>query len=477
MRHDNAHPNPDSRPERAPANGGAPPPADDAARRGDAAAGPPASGDPPPADDAPPGDSASHGPPGDPPPGESADASLDPDDHRSLGRRLDLFHFREHAPGMVFWHPDGFDLHRRLQGAARAMLRAQGYREVATPQLLRAPVWEASGHWSHFAGGMIKVAGDGPPAALKPVSCPGHLYIFDRRAPSYRDLPLRLAEFGVVHRDEPSGTLHGLLRLRQFTQDDGHILCERPSQAEAEIERFCAALPRFYRAFGFADVEVALATRPADRIGDDALWDRSEAALARALDAIGQPYAVHPGDGAFYGPKIEFTLIDRAGRPWQCGTIQFDFHMPRAFNVRYVDRDGARQLPVMLHRALFGSVERFLGILLEHHRGRLPAWLAPTQVAVLPLSIEGQGAAAEALAAELAAAGLRARVDDDGSLARRIRRCHDDGVPLQLILGKRELAAGSVTLRDADGQRSLPRDAILAALGELCRAPAIVDGA
>ncbi|MCA9658665.1 MAG: threonine--tRNA ligase [Myxococcales bacterium] len=378
---------------------------------------------------------------------------------------------------MVFWHPDGFDLHRRLKGAARAVLRAQGYREVATPQLLRAPVWEASGHWSHFAGGMIKVAGDGPPAALKPVSCPGHLYVFDRRAPSYRDLPLRLAEFGVVHRDEPSGTLHGLLRLRQFTQDDGHILCADPAQAEAELERFCGALPRFYRAFGFAEVEVALATRPVERIGDDALWDRSEAALARALDALGQPYAIHPGDGAFYGPKIEFTLIDRAGRPWQCGTIQFDFHMPRAFDVRYVDRDGARQLPVMLHRALFGSVERFLGILLEHHRGQLPAWLAPTQIAILPLSTEAHGDAARALAADLENAGLRVRVDDDGTLSRRIRRCHDGGIPLQLILGARELAEGRVTIRDRNGQRSAPREAIIERLREACRAPAAVAGA
>lgn len=403
-------------------------------------------------------------------------ASLDPDDHRSLGRRLDLFHFREHAPGMVFWHPDGFDLVERLKGAARAVLREQGYREVASPQLLRAPVWEASGHWSHFSGGMIRIAGDGPEAALKPVSCPGHLYIFDRRSPSYRDLPLRLAEFGVVHRDEPSGTLHGLLRLRQFTQDDGHILCEDVAQAEAELRRFCRALPDFYRAFGFDEVRVALSTRPADRVGEDSLWDQSEAALARALGAVGLDYELQAGEGAFYGPKIEFTLIDRVGRRWQCGTIQFDFHMPRAFDVVYVDRGGERRAPVMLHRALYGSVERFLGMLLEQHRGALPLWLAPIQVALLPLAEAHQAVAGE-IGAELAEAGARVVVDDDGSLGRRIRRCHGRGIQLQLILGDREVEAGEVTIRSAEGQHSMPRASLGEWLRGRCLAPAIVGAA
>ncbi|MCB9701037.1 MAG: threonine--tRNA ligase [Myxococcales bacterium] len=392
-------------------------------------------------------------------------------DHRQIGRRLDLFHQREEAPGMVFWHPAGFDLFERLVAAARRVLRAQGYREVRTPQLLRAPVWEASGHARHFADGMIHAAGEGPRESLKPVSCPGHLYIAHQRAPSYRDLPLRYAEFGVVHRNELSGALQGLLRLRQFTQDDGHILCADVDAARREAIRFCAALPAFYRAFGFDALEVALATRPADRAGDDASWDQAEGALRGALDELGVDHAIVPGGGAFYGPKIEYTLRDRQGRGWQCGTIQFDLVMPRRFDVAYVDAEGERRPPVMLHRALFGSVERFLAVLLEHHGVDLPLWLAPVQAWILPVS-EAQAGAAEALAAELQGRGVRAEARVDGTLGRRVALARARGVPRLWVVGRRELAEGRVAVRERGGEPvSRDREDAIAGLVAECAAP------
>src|SRR5690606_18739021 len=259
--------------------------------------------------------------------------------------------------------------------------------EVRSPQLMRRAVWEASGHWAHFRENMFCIGESDAPdeAALKPVSCPGHLSVFKAMAPSYRDLPLRLSEFGLVHRDEAGGALHGLFRLRQFTQDDGHILCE-PDQAEAEVERFLRRVRPFYAAFGFDQVAVALSTRPQDRAGSDAEWDHGEAVLRRVLDRMGWPYVVQAGAGAFYGPKLEFGMLDSQGRSWQCGTIQFDLFMPGRFGAKYVGRDGQKQLPVMLHRALCGSLERFLGVILEHHAGRVPLWLAPRQVRVLAVS-------------------------------------------------------------------------------------------
>ncbi|MEZ4452470.1 MAG: threonine--tRNA ligase [Nannocystaceae bacterium] len=392
-------------------------------------------------------------------------------DHRAIGRRLDLFHQREEAPGMVFWHPAGFDLFERLVAAARRVLAAQGYREVRTPQLLRAPVWEASGHARHFADGMIHAAGDGPRESLKPVSCPGHLYLALQRAPSYRDLPLRYAEFGVVHRNELSGALQGLLRLRQFTQDDGHVLCADVDAARREVVRFCAGVPDFYRAFGFDDLRVALATRPADRAGDDAAWDLAEGALRGALAELGIAPAIEPGGGAFYGPKIEYTLRDRQGRSWQCGTIQFDLSMPGRFDVAFVDADGVRRPPVMLHRALFGSVERFIAVLLEHHGVDLPLWLAPIQAWVLPVS-EAQREAAEALAAALRERGVRAEAKIEGTLARRVALANAHGVPRALVLGRRELAEAKVSLRDrGGGQAVLPREAAIDQLARACAAP------
>jgi len=403
-------------------------------------------------------------PDGPPAPAEGSDS-----DHRALGQRLDLFHFRDEAPGMVFWLPRGLVLYRLLEAAVREQSQAQGYAEVRTPQILRRPVWEASGHWQHFFDGMFRVEDQSCEAAIKPVSCPGHIFLVKRRPPSYRELPLRLCELGVVHRDEPGGTLHGLLRVRQFTQDDGHIFCTE-EQAEDEVLRFCAAVEPFYRAFGFADVRVALSTRPDERAGADAVWDRSEAALVAVLERMGIPYRRQPGAGAFYGPKLEFVLHDNRGREWQCGTIQFDLVMPERFDLTYVDATGARRRPVMLHRALYGSLERFLGILLEHHGSHLPAWLAPTQVALLPVAAAHREAA-RALAAKLGAAGLRAQLFDDESLGKRVALAHDQAVPFQAVLGARELAEGTVSLRVGAEQRNLSVGAFLEAMAVACAPP------
>jgi len=392
-------------------------------------------------------------------------ALLPPDDHRALLARLDLCHFQDDAPGMVFWHPRGWTLYRLLEAAVREQVAAAGYREVRTPQLLRRPIWERSGHWGKFHDAMF-ACGDGPDeAALKPVSCPGHIQLVRRHAPSWRDLPLRLAEMGLCHRDEPSGTLHGLMRLRQFTQDDGHIFCAA-DQVAGEIERFCRDLPAFYRRFGFDHVSLALSLRPENRLGDDAWWDRAERELSDVVAGLGLACEVHPGAGAIYGPKLEFVLRDRRGRPWQCGTIQLDFVMPQRFDVRYVDAGGDRRHVVMLHRALFGSIERFLGVLLEHHGAALPAWLAPDQVAVVPVSASHHARAAE-VCAQLAQAGLRGRLDAGGeTLSRRVAVAHHDGVPFVVVIGDRELADGSLAVRARDGRWSRPA---AAAIGELVR--------
>ncbi|MDQ3033240.1 MAG: threonine--tRNA ligase, partial [Myxococcota bacterium] len=306
-------------------------------------------------------------------------------DHRAIARKLDLVHFQEEAPGMVFWHPRGLAMYRVLEEAQRAHVRAEGYEEVRTPQVMRRAIWEASGHWQHFSDGMMRIDGGELESALKPVSCPGHVEIVRRMSPSFRDLPIRLAELGVVHRDEASGALHGLMRLRQFSQDDGHVFCAE-AQAEDELVRFLEGVRPFYASFGFRELDIALSLRPDDRAGDDAGWDRAEAILARALERAREPHRVQPGAGAFYGPKIEIALRDRAGRVWQCGTIQMDLVMPVRFDLRYVDAGGDKRGMVMLHRALYGSLERFLGMLLEHHGAALPAWLAPEQIAVLPVS-------------------------------------------------------------------------------------------
>jgi threonyl-tRNA synthetase len=390
-------------------------------------------------------------------------------DHRAIASRQGLLHFQEEAPGMVFWHPRGYELFRALEGALERVFALGAYQRVRTPQLLRLPLWQASGHAQHFAENMFFVDDETVPSALKPVSCPGHLEIVRRLMPSYRELPLRIGELGLVHRNEPSGTLHGLFRLRQFTQDDGHIFCEN-SQVSAEVKSFCEALKRFYEGLGFASFGVAFATRPADRAGSDAAWDEAEAMLAEAARAAGLPFVESPGGGAFYGPKLEFSLRDRLGREWQCGTIQLDLVMPERFGVVYVDRDGRRRTPALLHRALVGSLERMLGILLEQHHGLLPAWLAPEQVAVLPLS-ERHDPIAQAFASSLRGAGLRARVASEGTLSKRLRDAHELGTPYAAILGDREIEDGSVMLRFRAEQRSLSSAQALAMLVDECRAP------
>ena len=373
-------------------------------------------------------------------------------DHRILGQQLDLFHLQEEAPGMVFWHPRGYAMYRALEGAVRSWNLASGFEEVKTPELLRSAIWEQSGHWDNFRQHMFAFSDEGKSAAMKPVNCPGHAQIVKKRSLSHRDLPLRLSEFGIVHRDEASGVLHGLLRLRQFTQDDGHVFLAE-ADVEQEVARFCGSLYEFYRALGFSEIAVNFATRPAQRAGSDAVWDRAERALENAARRAGLACRVKPGEGAFYGPKLEFELGDRHGRRWQCGTIQLDFVLPERFELAYDDSSGMRVRPAMLHRAMVGSLERFLGILLEHHDGRLPAWLAPEQVRVLPVHPE-QRAYAEEVVARLRAQQLRAVIDGSHeSLGRRVAEAHGLRVPLLWIVGAREMAERSVTERGPTQER------------------------
>lgn len=396
---------------------------------------------------------------------------LSENDHRSLGDRLNLFHLQEEAPGMVFWHPRGFILYQLLEKRVRRELAAGGYREVRTPQILGQRIWESSGHWQSFRGDMF-VVNDGERAfAVKPVSCPGHIQIFERMAPSFRALPLRLAELGLVHRNESSGALHGLFRLRQFTQDDGHIFCLE-DQVSDEAVAFCRSLIAFYRDFGFNEVQVAFSSRPAQREGSEEVWDRAEAVLLDVARRAGLECRMQPGQGAFYGPKLEFLLKDASGREWQCGTIQLDFVLPERFGISYVDSGGERRRPAMLHRAIFGSMERFLGLLLEHHQGSLPAWLAPEQLRVLPVGADAHAYASE-VRGSLESAGLRVGEDARGeTLSRRILDSHHDGVPFVVLVGGREQAARSVQLRERSGaQRQVPLESAVAELVEACRVP------
>ena len=341
-------------------------------------------------------------------------------DHRRLGREMGLFHQQEEAAGMIFWHPKGWRLYRRLESWLRERLDQAGYVEVKTPQLVDRKLWEASGHWEKFRESMyiaeneegVKAYAEDPGErifALKPMNCPCHVQIFNQGLKSYRDLPLRMAEFGSCHRFEPGGALHGIMRVRNFVQDDAHIFCTE-DQIISESKAFCQLLLGVYRDLGFADVFVKLADRPAKRHGSDAVWDKAETALKAACDASGLPYVLNPGEGAFYGPKLEFTLRDTIGREWQCGTLQVDFVLPERLGAFYVGEDGQKHHPVMLHRAIFGSFERFIGILIEHYAGRLPLWLAPTQVAVATIVSDADGYAEE-VAALLRARGLRVELD------------------------------------------------------------------
>ncbi len=376
---------------------------------------------------------------------------MDDNDHRAIGNRMDLFHQQEEGAGMVFWHPRGFALYQVIEGYIRRQMRAAGYREVRTPQLLSRALWQASGHWEKFGDNMFALPGEDSHAlALKPMNCPGHIQIFNKRIRSFRDLPFRLAEFGACHRDEPSGALLGLMRTRAFVQDDAHVFCA-DDDIVAEVARFCALLRRVYADFGFDDMAVAFSTRPAVRAGTDAVWDRAEAALADAAKQAGLDCRAQPGEGAFYGPKLEFALRDNRGREWQCGTVQVDLVLPERLDAAYVDADNKRRRPVLLHHAVLGSIERFIGILLEHHQGRLPLWLAPEQIAVASITEAAADYAGE-VAARFEEAGFRVALDTrKARLPRKIVDAREAGIPLLAAVGAREAAAGTVALRGADG--------------------------
>ena len=372
---------------------------------------------------------------------------------------------------MVFWHPKGLAMVRELEEANRRFVRLSGYQEVRSPQLIRQPIWERSGHWQHFRENMFVLQeDDGLASALKPVSCPGHLSIARRMSLSYRDLPLRLSELGVCHRNERSGALAGLFRLRQFIQDDGHILCAA-EDVVSEIASFCISIQEFYRAFGFEKLDVALAERPPVRMGGEELWDRAELALAAGAREASLEFSHAPGGGAFYGPKLEISMVDRANRVWQCGTIQVDHFLPERFGVEYADASGRRRHPVMLHRALCGSLERFLGIVLEHHKGRVPAWLAPEKVRVLPVSASEDDASKE-LVRELRAHGLSSSLgSSEEGLGKRIAIAHAEEIPFVVAIGPRDLVRGEVDLKSRDGRSVVPRDQIVARLVQASRLP------
>jgi len=372
-------------------------------------------------------------------------------DHRKLGRQLELFHMQDEAPGMVFWHPRGWTIWQQIEQYMRRVLGENGYAEVRAPQVLDVSLWKRSGHWDNFRENMFFTESESRDYAVKPMNCPGHVQIFNQGLKSYRDLPLRLAEFGSCHRNEPSGALHGLMRVRGFTQDDAHIFCTE-AQVEPEVIRFIDLLQRVYADFGFDDILVKLSTRPPKRVGSDEQWDKAEAALKTALEHKGLKFDLQPGEGAFYGPKIEFSLKDSIGRVWQCGTMQLDFSMPGRLGAEYVGDDNARHVPVMLHRAVLGSFERFIGILIEHYAGAMPLWLAPQQVAVLSIS-EHQAAYAERVAGQLKQAGLRAVADlRNEKISYKIREHSLQKLPYQVIVGDKEVVAEKVAVRTRKGE-------------------------
>lgn len=386
-------------------------------------------------------------------------------DHRRLGRQLDLFHMQDEAPGMVFWHPRGWSLWQEVEQYLRAKFREYGYREVRTPTIMDRSLWQKSGHWENYHENMFTTASENRDYAVKPMNCPGHVQIFNNSLHSYRDLPLRLAEFGSCHRNEPSGALHGLMRVREFVQDDAHIFCTE-EQIEAEVADFIGMLYGVYQDFGFTDVLVKLSTRPEQRIGSDETWDQAERALAAALDQSALEYELQPGEGAFYGPKIEFTLKDSLGRMWQAGTIQLDFNLPARLGAEYVAEDNSRKHPVMLHRAIVGSMERFIGILIEHYAGALPLWLAPVQAMVLNIS-DGQAAYVQGVVAELKKHGFRADCDlRNEKITYKIREHSLQKLPYLLVAGEREVQSGQVAVRTRKGEDlgSMPIAALIARL-------------
>ncbi len=373
-------------------------------------------------------------------------------DHRRIGREMGLFHQQEEAAGNVFWHAKGWTLYRTLEEYMRRRLERAGYLEVRTPQLLDRSLWEASGHWDKFRQHMFTAEAEERVLALKPMNCPCHVQIFRQGLKSYRDLPLRMAEFGSCHRNEPSGALHGLMRVRAFTQDDAHIFCTE-QQITSESALFCALLLDIYRDLGFTDVRVRFADRPTARAGADAIWDRAEAALKAAVEAAGLPYEMAPGEGAFYGPKLEFVLRDAIGRDWQCGTLQVDFVLPERLDASYVGEDGARHRPVMLHRAILGSMERFIGVLIENYAGKFPLWLAPVQAVVATITGDADGYARQAKEA-LDAARLRAELDlRNEKIGYKVREHSLAKVPVLLVVGRREAEGRTVAVRRLGQER------------------------
>ncbi len=372
-------------------------------------------------------------------------------DHRRLGRELDLFHLQEEAPGMIFWHPKGWALWQEIEQYMRRIYRENGYQEVRCPQILDRSLWEKSGHWGHFHQNMFTTLSEEREFAIKPMNCPGHVQIFNQGVRSYRELPVRYGEFGSCHRNEPSGALHGVMRVRGFTQDDGHIFCTEDQILE-EVSAFIRLLRRVYADFGFQEIQYKLATRPASRVGSEAIWDKAEEALRTALEHNAVDFQTLAGEGAFYGPKIEFHLCDSLGRTWQCGTIQTDFSMSARLGATFVAADNSRQTPVMLHRAILGSMERFIGILIEHYAGALPLWLSPVQAVVANIS-EAQRDAVEKVAQQLREEGLRVETDlRNEKISYKIRTHSLQKVPYQLVMGDREAVSGQASVRLRGGK-------------------------
>jgi threonyl-tRNA synthetase len=372
-------------------------------------------------------------------------------DHRKIGKALDLFHVQEEGPGLVFWHPKGWAIWQVVEQYMRRVYRESGYQEVRCPQVLDVSLWQKSGHWDNYKENMFFTESEKRTYALKPMNCPGHVQIFNHGLHSYRDLPIRYGEFGACHRNEPSGALHGILRVRGFTQDDGHIFCTE-DQIEAEVTAFHRQALKVYEDFGFADIQIKIALRPEPRLGDDATWDKAENALRSALGACGVEWQELPGEGAFYGPKIEYHLRDAIGRTWQLGTMQVDFMMPGRLGAEYVDEHSQRRQPVMLHRAIVGSMERFIGILIEHHAGQFPAWLAPTQAVVMNIT-DAQADFVSEVAQTLVSQGFRVEADlRNEKIGYKIRQHTLDKVPYLLVVGDREKEAGAVAVRTRAGE-------------------------
>ncbi|WP_311064283.1 threonine--tRNA ligase [Halomonas sp. DWK9] len=372
-------------------------------------------------------------------------------DHRKLARKMDLFHLQEEAPGMVFWHPNGWTMYQALEEYMRKIQREHGYQEIKTPQVVDLSLWKKSGHWGHYSELMFTTESEKREYAVKPMNCPCHVQVFNQGLKSYRDLPLRLAEFGSCHRNEPSGSLHGLMRVRGFTQDDAHIFCTE-AQIQAEAEAFIALTLQVYKTLGFEDVELKLSTRPEDFLGEAEMWDRAEQGLEAALNATGLAWDLQPGEGAFYGPKIEFALRDCLNRVWQCGTLQLDFNLPGRLGAQYVDEDGTRKTPVMLHRAILGSFERFLGILIEHYAGAMPLWLAPQQAVIMTITDAQRDYALE-LEQRLQKNGLRVKADlRNEKIGFKIREHTLQKVPYLLVVGDKEVEADSVAVRTRSGE-------------------------